>query len=226
MSGTTPTAKTRLKRLHQRGAHDRATIDAILDAGLIAHVGFVFEGYPVVTPTLCWREGDHVYWHGSSASRMLRAAEGAEVCLTVTHLDALVCARSAFHHSANYRSVMLFGTAAKVAEAAQAAHLRAFVEGLYPGRWEALRPITAQELKATTTLMMPIDEASAKLRTGGPVDDAEDMDVPVWAGVLPLLTRAGAPEADATARAAGHAAPVLAARLERFFDRRASDRAR
>ena len=214
MSDKAPSPRTRVKRANNRAVYDRAAIDAILDAGMICHVGYVHDGYPVVTPTIYWREGDHVYWHGSSASRMLRAAEGADVCLTVTHLDGLVLARSAFHHSANYRSVMLFGKASKVEDdAVHTAHLKTFVDGIYPGRWDTLRPMNAQELKATTTLYMRIDEVSAKVRATGPIDDEADMDTPVWAGVVPLTLRAGAPEPDDTARAAGHSVPAIAARL-------------
>jgi len=192
-----PSERARVRRLHERGHYDRATIDAILDAMPLCHVGIVAGGAPVVTPTLQWREGDHVYWHGSAASRMLRAAEGAEVCLTVSLLDGLVLARSAFHHSVNFRSVMLFGRAQKVADPAdKAMRLRAFVEGLYPGRWETLRAITEQELKATTVLTMPIIEASAKVRTGAPIDDEEDYALPIWAGVVPVQLALLAPEPD------------------------------
>jgi len=205
-----PSPRTRVKRVHQRGAYDRATLDAILDAGMLCHIGYVYDGYPVVTPTLYWREGDHVYWHGSSASRMLRANEGAQVCFTVTHLDGLVLARSAFHHSANFRSVMLFGTATRVeTDETKTARLKAFVDGLYPARWDALRPMNAQELKATTILSMPIDEASAKVRAGGPKDDAEDMETPVWAGVVPLNVTLGAPEADPETAQSTHGLPQI-----------------
>jgi nitroimidazol reductase NimA-like FMN-containing flavoprotein (pyridoxamine 5'-phosphate oxidase superfamily) len=181
------TERTRVRRLHQRGAYDRATIDAILDATPMCHVGYLVDGRPAVTPTFHWREGDRVYWHGSAASRALRAAEGAEVCLTVSLLDGLVLARSAFHHSANYRSVMIFGRAEKVSDPElKTTRLRAFLEGLYPGRWSTLRPITDQELKATTVLSLPIEEASAKIRSGPPVDDEEDYALPIWGGVLPI----------------------------------------
>jgi len=191
------TDRTRLRRLHARGAHDRATIDAILDAMPLCHVGYVRDGKPVVTPTLQWREGDRVYWHGSSASRALRAADGTDVCLTVSILDGLVLARSAFHHSVNYRSVMIFGRATAVDDPAEkVARMRTFVEGLYLGRWDGLRPLTDQEVKATTVLSMPIDEASAKIRTGGPVDDDADYALPIWAGVVPVTLILGAPEAD------------------------------
>lgn len=191
----TPTERTRLRRVHERGHFDRDTIDAILDAGLICHVGYTIDGRPYVTPTIYWREGDHVYWHGSSASRMLRKSEGADVCLTVTHLDGLVIARSAFHHSANYRSVMLFGHATKVTDREEKlARMKTFVDGVYPGRWDTLRPINEQEMKATTLLSIPIDEGSAKVRAGPPVDDEEDYALPIWAGVVPVSTVLGKPE--------------------------------
>lgn len=193
--GEAPSERVRVRRVHERGAYDRETVDAILDAGYVCHVGYVIDGSPLVTPTMYWREGDHVYWHGSSASRMLRRTEGAEVCLTVTHVDGMVLARSAFHHSLNYRSVMLLGRATKVEDPAEKeARLRTFVDGLFPGRWSDLRPVTAQEIKATTVLAMPIAEASAKIRAGAPKDDEEDYDLPIWAGVVPLATVAGAPE--------------------------------
>ena len=195
MTQSPPSERTRLKRAHQRGAYDRATIDGILDAGLICHVGHVVDGAPVVIPTFYWREGDHVYWHGSSASRMLRSAENSQVSLSVAHLDGLVLARSGFHHSANYRSVVLFGTARKVeGDAEKIARLDTFVDGMFPGRVAELRPINDQELKATTILSIPIDEASAKIRTGPPIDDEEDYALPVWAGVLPVRTVIGEPE--------------------------------
>ncbi len=189
MTELAPTDRTRLRRVHERGRYDRGTIDAILDSGMMCHVGYVIDGLPYVTPTLYWREDNRVYWHGSSASRMLRQSEGAEVCLTVTHLDGLVLARSAFHHSANHRSVMLFGRAEKVTDRNdKVARLKTFVDLTYPGRWEQLREMTEQESKATTILSILIDEASAKVRAGPPVDDEEDYVVPVWAGVVPVRT--------------------------------------
>jgi nitroimidazol reductase NimA-like FMN-containing flavoprotein (pyridoxamine 5'-phosphate oxidase superfamily) len=190
------TQRTRLRRRHQRGSYDLETLYAILDATPLCTVGYVIDGKPAVTPTLQWREGDTVYWHGSSASRALRAAEGTDVCLTVAQLDGWVLARSAFHHSANYRSAMLFGRATRVPDELKAEKLRAFIEGLYPGRWAALRPVTPQELKATTLLGLPIREASAKVRAGGAVDDEEDYSWPVWAGVLPVTTVLGSVEPD------------------------------
>ncbi len=188
------TDRTRLRRLHQRGHFDRATVNAILDAQPMCSVGYVIDGKPYVTPTLQWREGGHVYWHGSSASRMLRQSRGHEVCLTVAILDGFVMARSGFHHSVNSRSVMLFGVAEPVPEEEKEAKLNAFIDGLWPGRAATLRPNNAQELKATSLLSMKIEEGSAKIRTGGPNDDAEDYDWPVWAGVLPVATQTGAPE--------------------------------
>lgn len=185
------TPRTRLRRSHERGHFDRATIDSILDVQPMCSVGYVIDGLPYVTPTFQWREGNHVYWHGSSASRAIRASKGAEVCLTVSTLDGFVMARSGMHHSANTRSVMLFGTAFVVPDEDKEARLSAFIDGLWPGRAAQLRPNTVQELKATTVLGMEITEGSAKIRTGMPVDDDEDYALPIWAGVIPLETRVG-----------------------------------
>jgi nitroimidazol reductase NimA-like FMN-containing flavoprotein (pyridoxamine 5'-phosphate oxidase superfamily) len=185
-----PTARTRVKRLPKRGHYERSEVNEVFDAGFICHIGYVIDGQPYVTPTAYWREGNHIYWHGSSASRMLRAQKtGILVCLTVTHIDGLVMARSAFHHSLNYRSVMAFGNAHIVDEPkAKEAAMRAFVERIYPGRWETLRPVNKQEFKATMILGMELTEASAKIRTGNPVDDDEDYALPIWAGVIGLKT--------------------------------------
>ena len=198
MNDLTQTPRSRVKRLPKRARYEFDSAAAILDAGFLCHVGYVIDGKPYVTPTSYWREGDHVYWHGSSASRMLRTLEdGVDACLTVAHLDGLVLARSAFHHSINYRSVMLFGLARKVEDpAAKEQALRSFVERMYPGRWQALRPVHPQELKATTVLHMRIDEGAAKIRTGPPIDDDEDYGWPVWAGVVPVRSVAGAPQDD------------------------------
>ena len=198
MDSFTPTPMTRLKRLHERGHYDRETVHAILDAGFICNVGYIVDGQPLVTPTSYWREGDRVYWHGSSASRMLRTlSKGIKACLTVTHVDGLVIARSAFHHSINYRSVMVLGIAEPVTdEAHKLLALEAFVERLFPGRWEVLRPVTKQEIKATMVLSMPLEEVSAKVRVGPPIDDDEDYALPIWAGVLPMSVGIGIPEAD------------------------------
>lgn len=190
------TERTRVHRLPQRASYDVETVHAILDAGLVCHVGFVEDGRPVVIPTAYARVGDVVVFHGSSKSRtLLAAAGGAEVCVTVTHLDGLVLARSAFHHSVNYRSVVIFGRAVAVDDPdRKRALLRAFTERLYPGRWSVARPPNEQELKATLVVELPLREVVAKVRTGGPIDDPEDMDLAVWAGVVPLRLVAGAPE--------------------------------
>lgn len=193
-----PTARTRVKRLPKRGHYERSEVNEVFDAGFICHIGYVIDGQPYVTPTAYWREGNHIYWHGSSASRMLRAQKtGILVCLTVTHIDGLVMARSAFNHSVNYRSVMLFGQARRVQEPAQKLRqLELFTRRMYPGRWEQLRPVTEQELKATTVLEMKIEEGAAKVRSGPPKDDAEDYTWPVWAGVVPVRMVAGPPADD------------------------------
>ena len=193
-----PTEKTRVKRLHERGQYDRETVYAILDAGFICHVGYIIDDQPYVTPTSYWREGDRVYWHGSSASRMLRTvSKGIKVCLTVTHVDGLVLARSGFHSSINYRAVMAFGEAEVIVdEAHKRAALKAFMEHVTPGRWDMVRPVTSQELKGTTVLSMKLTEVSAKVRTGPPKDDEEDYALPIWAGVLPLKLTSGPPEPD------------------------------
>lgn len=193
------TDRTKVRRLPKRGAYDLETIRAILDEALICHVGFVVNGAPVVIPTIHWRDGDMLYFHGSAASRMLRALrDGVEACVTVTLLDGLVLARSAFHHSMNYRSVVLFGTARLVEDRDEVLRaLDALVEHVVPGRSKEIRGPNEVELKATMVLAIPIDEASAKIRTGGPVDDEEDYALPVWAGVLPLTLAPQEPIADA-----------------------------
>ncbi|HKX84663.1 MAG TPA: pyridoxamine 5'-phosphate oxidase family protein [Pyrinomonadaceae bacterium] len=189
----TPTEKTRVRRLPKRGVYDRETINEILDEGIVCNVGFVIDGKPFVIPTGYARINDRLVIHGSSASRMLRnVVEGIDVCVTVTLLDGLVLARSAFHHSMNYRSVVVFGKASLVDDAeGKMRALEAFTEHVIPGRWEHVRWPNELELKATTVLSLPIDEASAKIRTGGPVDDEEDYDLDVWAGVLPLRMTSG-----------------------------------
>jgi len=192
------TERSRVKRLHLRGHYDKKTVFAILDAAILAHIGYVLDGQPFVTPTAFWREGERLYWHGSAASRMLRGqAAGVPVCVTVTHMDGFVLARSGFHHSMNYRSVMAFGRAALVEDAAEKRKaMDIFVDRLFPGRTATLRQPNAQELKATSLIGMTIEEASAKLRTGMPVDDEEDYKLPIWAGVLPLRTIVDAPQPD------------------------------
>ena len=188
-----PSDRTRLRRMPERGRHDRPSIDAILDEAHVGHVAFTHEGAPAVIPTAVWRLGDRVYFHGSAASRMLRALrEGAPCCVCVTLLDGLVLARSAFHQSMNYRSVVVYGTASEVADRAQKlALLEALTEKIQPGRWAEIRPPTDLELKATTVLSLSLDEASAKVRTGPPVDDEADYALDVWAGVVPLALRRG-----------------------------------
>ena len=194
---TPPTDRTRVRRLPERGAYDRETIHAILDAMPVAHVGYTINGQPFVTPTLQWREGNHIYWHGSAASRMLKTIEGAPVCLTVTLIDGMVLARSAFNHSMNYRSAMLLGRARVVNDPVEKeARLKTFVESQFPGRWDILRPVTTQELKGTSVLTMPIDEASAKVRTGEPHDEPEDEALDIWAGVIPVRFEVLPPIAD------------------------------
>lgn len=192
------TDRTTLKRLPKRGVYDRESVNGILDEGFICHVGFNVDGRPFVIPTGYARVDNWLYIHGSQASRMLRTlAGGIEVCVTVTFLDGLVLARSAFHHSMNYRSVVIFGRATLVEDkAAKAAALFAFSEHVIPGRWAEVREPTQQELAATTVLSLDLVEASAKVRSGPPVDDEEDYGLPVWAGVIPLRLAAGKPIKD------------------------------
>ena len=203
MTEFTPTARSRVKRHHERGAYDFDAIASILDATFLCHVGYVIDGQPYVTPTSFWRDDDVLYWHGSSASRMLRTVgKGIDCCLTVTIVDGLVLARSAFNHSINYRSAMLFGRAGFIEdEAEKLRQLELFTERMYPGRWHELRPVTSQEIKATTVLSMSIDEGSAKVRSGPPKDDAPDYDWPVWAGVIPVQSVALVAEPDPALKA-------------------------
>ncbi|HET8826244.1 MAG TPA: pyridoxamine 5'-phosphate oxidase family protein [Terriglobales bacterium] len=194
----TITERTQLRRLPKRGFHDPETIRAILDASFLAHVGFNVEGQPFVIPTLFGREDDKLYMHGSAASRMLHHLEtGVSACVNVTVVDGLVLARSAFHHSMNYRSVVAFGTARKIEERDKKNHaLRVVSEHLIRGRWEDVRQPTDHELKATSVLEFSIEEASAKIRTGPPADDEEDYALSMWAGVLPLKLVAESPIPD------------------------------
>jgi nitroimidazol reductase NimA-like FMN-containing flavoprotein (pyridoxamine 5'-phosphate oxidase superfamily) len=204
MAAAPPSDRTRLRRKRERGSYEREAIEAILDEGLIAHLGIADEhGQPFVIPTLHARRGDVVYCHGSTASRTLRAiAAGAPVCLTVSLLDGLVLARSAMHHSANYRSAMLVGKATQVQEPAEKlVAFEAIVEHIVPGRWRDVRAPSENELKATAVLALPIAEASAKIRTGPPIDDEADHTLSAWAGVIPLATEARAPEPDERLRA-------------------------
>jgi nitroimidazol reductase NimA-like FMN-containing flavoprotein (pyridoxamine 5'-phosphate oxidase superfamily) len=193
-----PTKRTKLGRLPSRGSHEPESIHAILDAAFLAHVGFQIEGQPFVIPTLFGRDGDKLYLHGSAASRMLRGLEtGVPACVCVTVVDGLVLARSAFHHSMNYRSVVAFGTARKIEDAEEKIRaLRMISEHLIAGRWSDVRGPSAKELKATAVLAFSIEEASAKIRTGPPVDEEEDYSLPVWAGVIPLRLEAKTPVPD------------------------------
>ena len=192
------TERTTVRRLPKRGAYDRDTITAIVDEALICHVGFVAGGQPMVIPTIHARIGDTLYFHGSVASRMLRSLrEGVDACVTVTILDGLVLARSAFHHSMNYRSAVVLGKAREVVDRAEKARaLTALVEHVVRGRSADARGPNEAEMKATLVLSMELSEASAKIRTGGPVDDEEDYALPIWAGVLPLQLTPGEPVAD------------------------------
>jgi len=192
------TERTTLKRLPKRGVYDRELVYRILDEGFICHVSFVVDGQPFVIPTGYARIADQLYIHGSQVSRMLRTlAQGIDVCIAVTLVDGIVLARSAFHHSINYRSVVIFGCAAMVEEKqAKLAALFAFSEHVIPGRWNDVREPTEQELKTTTVLSLPLLEVSAKVRTGPPIDDEEDYALNVWAGVLPLRMIAGEPIGD------------------------------
>jgi nitroimidazol reductase NimA-like FMN-containing flavoprotein (pyridoxamine 5'-phosphate oxidase superfamily) len=195
---TLKTERTRVVRLPKRGAYDRESVNAILDEAFICHVGFVVDGQPYVIPTAYGRVDDDLYIHGSAASRMLREmSKSVDVCVTVTLVDGLVLARSAFHHSINYRSVVILGKATLVTEASEkGAALEAITEHIVHGRWPDIRWPSEIELKATSVLKLPIDEASAKIRTGPPVDDEEDYAMNVWAGVLPLSLTYGPPIAD------------------------------
>jgi len=191
------TERTRLRRHSERGRAEHADLFAVLDAGMICHLGVVVDGSPLVLPTAYGRVGDTLYLHGSSANRSLHAADGHEVCITVTHLDGLVCARAAFAHSVNYRSAVVFGTARIVTdEAERLTGLRAVTEQLIPGRWDSLRAPTRKELAATMVLAVPLTEASVKVRTGPPKDDPADLESSIWAGVVPMTTTFGEPEPD------------------------------
>ncbi len=189
-------ARNRVVRRPQRGKYDKATVYDILDAALVCHIAYVIDGQPYCTPTSFWREGDHLYWHGSSASRMLRRqSAGLPVCLTVTHVDALVLARSGFNHSINYRSVMAYGTARVITdEAEKLAAMDRFIDRYFPGRAKLLRPPTRQEIKATTFVGMEMEQASGKIRDEPIHDDEADYAVPAWTALLPVRTVLGAAE--------------------------------
>jgi hypothetical protein len=213
-----PSPRTRVRRLAERAAYDAGSIAAVLDAGIVAHLGFVDDGQPYVIPVLHARVADRVYVHGSPASRAIRLlGEGVPACLTVTHVDGIVLARSAFHHSVNYRSVVVLGRASLVTEPAEKIHaLEAFMERVTPGRWAEVRPPDERELKATAVLRLDLEEASVKLRAGGPGDDARDLASPAWAGVVPLRVTAGLPEDAADLEPGIVPTPAVLALLERF----------
>jgi len=194
-----PSKRVEVKRAAERGHYDREIIDAILDEALFCHVGIITaEGHPVVIPTIHARKGDTVYLHGSPASRLLRTMKpGAEICLTATLLDGIVVARSAFHHSMNYRSVVVIGTARIVDDPGEKlAALELVTDHVIPGRWAECRPVTEKEIKGTLVAALSLDESSAKIRTGGPIDDAADYELPIWAGVIPLALTPGSPMPD------------------------------
>jgi nitroimidazol reductase NimA-like FMN-containing flavoprotein (pyridoxamine 5'-phosphate oxidase superfamily) len=190
------TSRNQVKRLHERGSYDRATIHALLDASMLCHVSYVIDGQPYCTPTFFWREGTTLYWHGSSASRMLRnQTAGQRVCLTVAHLDSLVLARCGFNHSADYRAVMAFGNARLVTDPAEKERaLVAMVDRFFPDRTAGLRQSTPQEVKATSVITMEIEEASAKIRSKGVGDDEEDYELPIYAEHIPVRTVLGSPQ--------------------------------
>jgi uncharacterized protein len=191
------TPRTTLRRHKERGMTDRADLHAVLDEGLICHLGVVADGVPVVLPTAYGRDGDTLYLHGSSANGAFAAADGQRVCVTVTHMDGLVCARSAFHHSVNYRSAVVFGTATIVRDEAERLHgLEVVTDHLIPGRWAAVRQPTRKEMAATAVLSLPLDEASVKIRAEGVSDEPEDYELNVWAGVLPAAVTFGEPVPD------------------------------
>jgi nitroimidazol reductase NimA-like FMN-containing flavoprotein (pyridoxamine 5'-phosphate oxidase superfamily) len=192
-----PTERTQVRRLPKRGIYDKQQVHAILDEGFLCHVGFVVDGQPFVIPTGYGREGERVFIHGSPASRVLRSRDGVDICFTVTLVDGFVLARSAFHHSMNYRSVMALGHARFISDLQEKSDaLRVITNHIVPGRWEETRPTTEKELKSTSVLALDLEEVSAKVRTGGPIDDEEDYALPIWAGVLLLRTVASAPIPD------------------------------
>jgi nitroimidazol reductase NimA-like FMN-containing flavoprotein (pyridoxamine 5'-phosphate oxidase superfamily) len=201
--------RVRLRRKPMRGRHDRETVDAIIDASIIGVISFVQDGQPYGIPTNVWREGDRLYWHASAGARLLRAANGNPVCVTLHHVDALVLARSATNHSVNYRSVVVLGTAHLVTDVAHAEHaLEGLIESIYPGRWAQLRPMTEKERKETGVMYVDLAECSAKVRDEGPHDNDGDETWPVWAGLIPVQTVRGAPEPDEFV-AAGTPEPVV-----------------
>jgi nitroimidazol reductase NimA-like FMN-containing flavoprotein (pyridoxamine 5'-phosphate oxidase superfamily) len=198
MSSYSPTPRTTLHRRPMRGTYDRAAVHAILDEALVCHLGFVVDGQPFVLPTMFVRHEERLFVHGAAAGRFMRTlAEGVDACFSVTLLDALVLARSAFHHSMNYRSVLVLGRANEVTDRAEKLHAMALlIDKVSPGRATLSRGPNDKEIRATAILSLPLEEVSAKIRTGPPVDDEDDLTVPVWAGVVPISLRAGVPESD------------------------------
>ena len=190
------TKRTTTVRKHERGAYDRETVYSIIDSTPLCHVSYVIDSWPYVTPTLQWREDARIFWHGSSASRFLRQITDKPACLAVTQFDGIVLARSASHHSANYRSVMLFATAEALSGKEKDRALESFMESMFPSRWGQLRPMTETESKSTAVLSMAIDEGSAKIRTGHSVDEEDDYALSIWAGVIPIIQKVGVPEPD------------------------------
>lgn len=196
-----PSERSRVRRLAQRGHYDRATLHAVIDAAYVCHVAFTDDHGVHCIPTACWRDGEHLYIHGSNGSRMLKlAASRAQVCVTITHLDGLVLARAAFNHSMNYRSAVIYGEFDVVADALKSAALNTLMEHIAPGRSHEARPGDVNELAATTVLRIPLDEAACKISTGGPEDDEADLNLPVWAGVLPLALQPQMPVVAAAPR--------------------------
>ena len=197
LSPLSATARTKLRRQRDRGWADRSELYAVLDAGFMCHLGVICDGEPRVLPTAYGRVGDTLYLHGSTANRTMLAADGRPSCVTITHLDGLVCARSVFHHSMNYRSAMIYGTGWMLTdEAERLAALEVIVENMIPGRWDATRGPNRKEMAATAVLALPLDEASVKIRTGPPSDEEEDYELDVWAGVVPVRVEYGKPEPD------------------------------
>lgn len=214
-----PSPRTRIRRMPERASYDTDAIAAIVDAALMCNVAFQIDGSVHAIPTLHWRDGQHLYIHGAKASRMLKALTEGEACLTIALADGLVLARSALHHSMNYRSVVIYGRFEAVTDPREKQRsLQALIDGLYPERWETLRPINDKELNATSVLRIALDEASAKVRNWGVKDDAEDLDWPVWAGVIPLNTRLGRPLAEQDSKVSAVPATRFDCRSENSFE--------
>jgi nitroimidazol reductase NimA-like FMN-containing flavoprotein (pyridoxamine 5'-phosphate oxidase superfamily) len=203
-ASSAPSERTRVRRIAELANYDSATLHAIIDAAYLCHVAFQDDKGTHCIPTACWREGDHLYIHGSNGGRLLKLlAQGTQACVTITHLDGLVMARAAFNHSMNYRSAIIYGQFERVdGDAARRASMDAFMEKLAPGRLADVRPGNDKEFAATTVMRIALAEAACKVRTGGPQDDVEDMDIEAWTGVLPWVVQRGAPQPDAACRGA------------------------